>query len=220
MTDQTHRGAAIPYNGAVRTVATVPAARPGAGARGAQAAALRATSPSFTRHERQQILRKTAEILRVGSRKGRVRAPLPSRRSRVSVPLLKGLVSRGRPRACDVYSLAGQLAIQRRRRQTYALRYHAAGQGAAQDLTIPRATPVREAVISAITLASITRSTWCQPQDRRPAIATNNRVVLSNPRSSRLLTALALWPTLTKRACRRRCCPIVTGNPPHHGAMP
>ena len=110
-----------PYNGAV--VGTVPAARP-EHVREAFAKA-KAFKPKLTRYERQQILLKTADLL--AARKEEFARIITAESG---LCWKDSLYEAGR--AYDVYSFAGQLTIQRRRRDL-CLRHLSAGQ-AAQDL--------------------------------------------------------------------------------------
>ena len=90
-----------PYTGAV--VGTVPAARP-EHVRDAFAIA-KAFKPKLTRYERQQILQRTAEILR-----DRARGDSPAS-SRPSPGCAEGLALRGRPRLRRLFASPAQLTI-------------------------------------------------------------------------------------------------------------
>jgi putative phosphonoacetaldehyde dehydrogenase len=183
-----------PYTGA--TVGTVPAATP---AHVAEAFRLGyAYKPKLTRWERQKILLRTAELL---AQEREAIATLISMES--GLCLKDAFYEVGR--ACDVYSLAGQLAI-RDDGEVYAcdITQH----GKARRIYTSR-TPVR-GVISAITpfnhpLNMISHKV-------APAIATNNRVV-AKPTELTPLTALVLADLLYEAGLPAEMLSIVTGNP-------
>ena len=162
-----------PYTGAV--VGTVPAARP-EHVREAFAKA-NAYKPKLTRYERQQIL--LAHRRAAAPRRKEEFARLITAES--GLCLKDSLYEVGR--AYDVYSFAGQLGDQGRRRDLL-LRHHPARQ-AAQDLHA-RASRCC-GVISAIT--PFNHPLNMVAHKLAPAIATNNRVVLK-PTELTPLTAL------------------------------
>jgi phosphonoacetaldehyde dehydrogenase len=183
-----------PYDGAI--VGTVPAAGPehvrAAFAKGA------AFKPKLSRYERQQILLRTADLLR--ERKEEF-ARLITAES--GLCWKDSLYEAGR--AYDVYSFAGQLTIkddgeiyscdvspQAKMRKIFTLR-----------------TPLR-GVISAIT--PFNHPLNMVSHKIAPAIATNNRVVLK-PTELTPLTALALADVLYEAGLPPEMLSVVTGNP-------
>ncbi len=183
-----------PYNGAV--VGTVPAAR-GEHVRAAFAKAA-AYKPKLTRYERQQILLRTAELLR--DRKEEFARIITAESGLCWKDLLYEA-----GRAYDVYSFAGQLAIlddgeiyscdispQSKMRKIFTMR-----------------TPLR-GVISAIT--PFNHPLNMVSHKLAPAIATNNRVVLK-PTELTPLTALALADVLYEAGLPPEMLSVVTGNP-------
>src|SRR5215208_4059289 len=183
-----------PYNGAV--VGTVPAAR----AEHVRAAFAKAAAfkPKLTRYERQQILLRTAELLR--DRKEDF-ARLITAES--GLCWKDSLYEAGR--AYDVYSFAGQLTIlddgeiyscdispQAKLRKIFTMRMPLNG------------------VISAIT--PFNHPLNMVSHKLAPAIATNNRVVLK-PTELTPLTALALADVLYEAGLPPEMLSVVTGNP-------
>src|SRR5499426_1587814 len=183
-----------PYTGEI--VGTVPAATP---AQVAEAFRLGyAYKPKLTRWERQKILLRTAELL---AERREVIATLISMES--GLCLKDSLYEVGR--ACDVYGLAGQLAI-RDDSEVYAcdITQH----GKARRIYTSR-TPVR-GVISAIT--PFNHPLNMISHKIAPAIATNNRVV-AKPTELTPLTALVLADVLYEAGLPGEMLSIVTGNP-------
>jgi phosphonoacetaldehyde dehydrogenase len=183
-----------PYTGAI--VGTVPAAT---SAQVAEAFRLGyAYKPKLTRWERQKILLRTAELL---AQKREALATLISMES--GLCLKDALYEVGR--ACDVYTLAGQLAI-RDDSEVYAcdITQH----GKARRIYTSR-TPVR-GVISAIT--PFNHPLNMISHKIAPAIATNNRVV-AKPTELTPLTALMLADILYEAGLPAEMLSIVTGNP-------
>jgi phosphonoacetaldehyde dehydrogenase len=183
-----------PYTGA--TVGTVPAATP---AHVAEAFRLGyAYKPKLTRWERQKILLRTAELL---AQEREAIATLISMES--GLCLKDAFYEVGR--ACDVYTLAGQLAI-RDDSEVYAcdITQH----GKARRIYTSR-TPVR-GVISAIT--PFNHPLNMISHKIAPAIATNNRVV-AKPTELTPLTALVLADLLYEAGLPAEMLSIVTGNP-------
>lgn len=183
-----------PYTNKV--VGTVPAARQ-EHVRNAFAKAS-AFRPKLTRYERQQILLKTADIL--VSRKGDFARLITAE---------TGLCWRDSQyevgRACDVFSLAGQLAILDDG-ETFSC--DISPQGKARKIFSTRVPLL--GVISAITpfnhpLNSVSHKI-------APAIATNNRTVLK-PTELTPLTALALADVLYEAGLPPEMLSVVTGNP-------
>ena len=183
-----------PYNGAV--VGTVPAARAehvrAAFAKGA------AYKSKLTRYERQQILLRTADLLR--DRKEDFARIITAESG---LCWKNSLYEAGR--AYDVYSFAGQLTIkddgeiyscdispQSKMRKIFTMR-----------------TPLR-GVISAIT--PFNHPLNMVSHKLAPAIATNNRVVLK-PTELTPLTALALADVLYEAGLPPEMLSVVTGNP-------
>jgi putative phosphonoacetaldehyde dehydrogenase len=183
-----------PYNGAV--VGTVPAAR-AEHVRDAFAKAA-AYKPKLTRYERQQILLRTAELLR--DRKEEFARIITAESG---LCWKDSLYEAGR--AYDVYSFAGQLTIkddgeiyscdispQSKMRKIFTMRM-----------------PLR-GVISAIT--PFNHPLNMVSHKLAPAIATNNRVVLK-PTELTPLTALALADVLYEAGLPPEMLSVVTGNP-------
>lgn len=183
-----------PYTGAV--IGTVPASRP-EHVRAAFAKA-RAFKPNLTRYERQRILLGTAEAL--AARKREI-AHLITAES--GLCLKDSLYEVGR--ACDVFSLAGQLAINDDG-EIYAcdVTHH----GKARKIYTTR-VPLR-GVISAIT--PFNHPLNMVAHKLAPAIATNNRVVLK-PTELTPLTALLLADILYEAGLPPEMLSVVTGNP-------
>jgi putative phosphonoacetaldehyde dehydrogenase len=183
-----------PYTGSI--VGTVPAATP---AQVAEAFRLGyAYKPKLTRWERQKILLRTAELL---AEKREAIATLISMES--GLCLKDALYEVGR--ACDVYMLAGQLAI-RDDSEVYAcdITQH----GKARRIYTSR-TPMR-GVISAIT--PFNHPLNMISHKIAPAIATNNRVV-AKPTELTPLTALMLADLLYEAGLPAEMLSVVTGNP-------
>jgi putative phosphonoacetaldehyde dehydrogenase len=183
-----------PFTGEV--VGTVPAATP---AQVAEAFRLgEAYKPRLTRWERQKILLRTAELL---AERREAIASLISMES--GLCLKDALYEVGR--ACDVYGLAGQLAI-RDDSEVYAcdITQH----GKARRIYTSRA-PVR-GVISAIT--PFNHPLNMISHKIAPAIATNNRVV-AKPTELTPLTALVLADLIYEAGLPPEMLSIVTGNP-------
>ncbi|NEV01115.1 phosphonoacetaldehyde dehydrogenase [Bradyrhizobium uaiense] len=183
-----------PYTNKV--VGTVPAARP-EHARSAFAKAA-AFKPKLTRYERQRILLRTAEIL--AGRKEEF-ARLIAAES--GLCWKDSLYEAGR--AYDVYSFAGQLAIQDDG-ETFSC--DISPQGKARKIFTTR-TPLLGA-ISAIT--PFNHPLNMVSHKIAPAIATNNRVVLK-PTELTPLTALALADVLYEAGLPPEMLSVVTGNP-------
>jgi phosphonoacetaldehyde dehydrogenase len=183
-----------PYTNAV--AGTVPAARP-EHVREAFAKA-KAFKPKLTRYERQQILLRTAEMLR--DRKEEF-ARLITAES--GLCWKDSLYEAGR--AYDVYSFAGQLAI-RDDGEVYSC--DISPQGKARKIFTTR-QPLG-GVISAIT--PFNHPLNMVSHKIAPAIATNNRVVLK-PTELTPLTALALADVLYEAGLPPEMLSVVTGNP-------
>jgi phosphonoacetaldehyde dehydrogenase len=183
-----------PYTGDI--VGTVPAASP---AQVAEAFRLGyAYKPKLTRYDRQKILMRTAEIL--AGRRQEI-AHLITCES--GLCLKDSLYEVGR--ACDVYMLAGQLAI-RDDSEVYAC--DITPHGKARRIYTSR-TPVR-GCISAIT--PFNHPLNMISHKIAPAIATNNRVV-AKPTELTPLTALVLADVLYEAGLPGEMLSIVTGNP-------
>ncbi|MBR0894619.1 phosphonoacetaldehyde dehydrogenase [Bradyrhizobium tropiciagri] len=183
-----------PYTNKV--VGTVPAARP-EHVRSAFAKAA-AFKPKLTRYERQRILLRTAELL--AGRKEEF-ARLITAES--GLCWKDSLYEAGR--AYDVYSFAGQLAIQDDG-ETFSC--DISPQGKARKIFTTR-TPLLGA-ISAIT--PFNHPLNMVSHKIAPAIATNNRVVLK-PTELTPLTALALADVLYEAGLPPEMLSVVTGNP-------
>jgi putative phosphonoacetaldehyde dehydrogenase len=183
-----------PFTGEV--VGTVPAATP---AQVAEAFRLgEAYKPRLTRWERQKILLRTAELL---AERREAIATLISMESGLCLKDALYEVAR----ACDVYGLAGQLAI-RDDSEVYAcdITQH----GKARRIYTSRA-PVR-GVISAIT--PFNHPLNMISHKIAPAIATNNRVV-AKPTELTPLTALVLADLIYEAGLPPEMLSIVTGSP-------
>jgi putative phosphonoacetaldehyde dehydrogenase len=183
-----------PYNGAV--VGTVPAARP-EHVRAAFAKA-KAFKPKLTRYERQQILLRTADLLR--DRKEQFARIITAESG---LCWKDSLYEAGR--AYDVYSFAGQLTI-KDDGETYAC--DISPQGKQRKIFTTR-MPLG-GVISAIT--PFNHPLNMVSHKLAPAIATNNRVVLK-PTELTPLTALALADVLYEAGLPPEMLSVVTGNP-------
>lgn len=183
-----------PYNGAV--VGTVPAARPEHVREAFKKAA--AYKPKLTRYERQQILLRTADLLR--DRKEDFARIITAESG---LCWKDSLYEAGR--AYDVYSFAGQLTI-KDDGETYSC--DISPQGKARKIFTMR-QPLR-GVISAIT--PFNHPLNMVSHKIAPAIATNNRVVLK-PTELTPLTALALADVLYEAGLPPEMLSVVTGNP-------
>jgi phosphonoacetaldehyde dehydrogenase len=183
-----------PYDGSL--VGTVPAARP-EHVRAAFAAA-KAFKPKLTRFERQQILQKTAELLR-DQREAFARII-----SSESGLCWKDAIYES-TRAYDVWSFAAQLTV-RDDGESYAC--DISPNGKARRIHTLR-TPLL-GVISAIT--PFNHPLNMVSHKLAPAIATNNRVVLK-PTELTPLTALALADVLYQAGLPPEMLSVVTGNP-------
>ncbi|HEX2335615.1 MAG TPA: phosphonoacetaldehyde dehydrogenase, partial [Hyphomicrobiaceae bacterium] len=183
-----------PYTGSI--VATVPAANP---AQVAEAFKIgHAYKAKLTRYERQKILMRTAEIL--AQRRDEL-AVLMTMES--GLCLKDSLYEVGR--ACDVYMLAGQMAI-RDDSEIYAC--DITPNGKARRIYTSR-MPVL-GCISAIT--PFNHPLNMISHKIAPAIATNNRVV-AKPTELTPLTALVLADVLYAAGLPTEMLSIVTGNP-------
>ncbi|MFZ0852110.1 MAG: phosphonoacetaldehyde dehydrogenase [Hyphomicrobiaceae bacterium] len=183
-----------PYTGSL--VATVPAANP---AQVAEAFKIgHAYKAKLTRYERQKILLRTAEIL--AQRRDEL-AVLMTMES--GLCLKDSLYEVGR--ACDVYMLAGQMAI-RDDSEIYAC--DITPNGKARRIYTSR-MPVL-GCISAIT--PFNHPLNMISHKIAPAIATNNRVV-AKPTELTPLTALLLADVLYAAGLPPEMLSIVTGNP-------
>ena len=183
-----------PYTGSI--VATVPAANP---AQVAEAFKIgHAYKAKLTRYERQKILMRTAEIL--AQRRDEL-AVLMTMES--GLCLKDSLYEVGR--ACDVYMLAGQMAI-RDDSEIYAC--DITPNGKARRIYTSR-LPVL-GCISAIT--PFNHPLNMISHKIAPAIATNNRVV-AKPTELTPLTALVLADVLYAAGLPPEMLSIVTGNP-------
>ncbi len=187
-----------PYNGAV--VGTVPAAQPHH-VREAFAKAA-AYKPKLTRYERQQILLRTADLLR--DRKEDFARIITAESGLCWKDSLYEA-----SRAYDVYSFAGQLTI-KDDGEIYSC--DVSPQGKARKIFTMR-TPLR-GVISAIT--PFNHPLNMVSHKLAPAIATNNRVVLK-PTELTPLTALALADVLYEAGLPPEMLSVVTGNPASMG---
>ncbi len=183
-----------PYNGAV--VGTIPAARPEHVREAFKKAA--AYKPKLTRYERQQILLRTADLLR--DRKEDFARIITAESG---LCWKDSLYEAGR--AYDVYSFAGQLCI-KDDGETYSC--DISPQGKARKIFTLR-QPLR-GVISAIT--PFNHPLNMVSHKIAPAIATNNRVVLK-PTELTPLTALALADVLYEAGLPPEMLSVVTGNP-------
>jgi phosphonoacetaldehyde dehydrogenase len=183
-----------PYDGSL--VGTVPAARPEQ-VREAFAMA-KAFKPNLSRYQRQQVLQKTAELLR--DRKEDF-ARLISAESGLC---WKDALYES-SRAYDVWSFAAQLSV-RDDGESYAC--DISPNGKARRIHTLR-TPLL-GVISAIT--PFNHPLNMVSHKLAPAIATNNRVVLK-PTELTPLTALALADVLYEAGLPPEMLSVVTGNP-------
>ncbi len=183
-----------PYTGQV--VGTVPAARP-EHVREAFASA-RAFKPRLTRYERQQILLRTAEMLR--DRKEEFARLITAE---FGLCWKDSLYEASR--AYDVYSFAAQLTILDDG-ETYSCDISPMGK---QRKIFTTRVPLM-GVISAIT--PFNHPLNMVSHKIAPAIATNNRMVLK-PTEQTPLTALALADVLYEAGLPPEMLSVVTGNP-------
>jgi putative phosphonoacetaldehyde dehydrogenase len=183
-----------PYNGEL--VGTVPAARP-EHVRAAFAAG-QAFNAKLSRYQRQQILLRTAELLR--ERKEEFARLITAESGLCWKDSLYEA-----SRAYDVYSFAGQLTI-RDDGETYSC--DISPQGKARKIFTLR-QPLN-GVIAAIT--PFNHPLNMVSHKVAPAIATNNRVVLK-PTELTPLTALALADVLYEAGLPPEMLSVVTGNP-------
>lgn len=183
-----------PYTNAV--VGTIPAGRP-EHVREAFAKA-RAFKPKLTRYERQQILLKTAELLR--ARKEEFARLITAESGLCWKDSLYEA-----SRAYDVYSFAGQLTI-KDDGEVYSCDISPQGK---QRKIFTMRVPLM-GVISAIT--PFNHPLNMVSHKIAPAIATNNRVVLK-PTELTPLTALALADVLYEAGLPPEMLSVVTGNP-------
>ena len=183
-----------PYDGSL--VGTVPAARP-EHVREAFAKA-RAFKPKLSRYQRQQILQKTAELLR--DRKDSFARVISSE----SGLCWKDALYES-SRAYDVWSFAAQLTV-KDDGEAYAC--DISPNGKARRIQTMR-TPLL-GVISAIT--PFNHPLNMVSHKLAPAIATNNRIVLK-PTELTPLTALALADVLYEAGLPPEMLSVVTGNP-------
>ena len=183
-----------PYSGAL--VGTVPAARPEHVSRAFAAA--KGFRPALSRYQRQRILLDTAEALASG--KDAI-ARLITAES--GLCLKDSLYEVGR--ACDVFSLTGQLAIND---DGQSLACDITAHGKARRIHTMRVPLL--GVISAIT--PFNHPLNMVAHKLAPAIATNNRVVLK-PTELTPLTALLLADILYEAGLPAEMLSVVTGNP-------
>ncbi len=187
-----------PYNNQV--VGTVPSARP-EHVREAFAKA-RAFKPKLTRYERQQILMRTAEILR--DRKEEFARLITAESGLCWKDSLYEA-----SRAYDVWSFAGQLSI-RDDGETFSCDISPNGK---QRKIFTQRMPLL-GVISAIT--PFNHPLNMVSHKLAPAIATNNRLVLK-PTELTPLTALKLADVLYEAGLPPEMLSVVTGNPASMG---
>ncbi len=156
----------------------------------------------LTRHERQRILLRTAEVL-------------AARRQDLGALITAELgISRKDSdyevgRACDVFTLAGQLCI------------HDDGQSFACDITphgkTRRIFTLREPLTAIAAITPFNHPLNMVAHKLAPAIATNNCVVLK-PAEATPLTALALADILYEAGLPPEMLSVVTGSPAGIGA--
>ena len=187
-----------PYNNQI--VGTVPSARP-EHVREAFAKA-RAFKPKLTRYERQQILMRTAEILR--DRKEEFARLITAESGLCWKDSLYEA-----SRAYDVWSFAGQLSI-RDDGETFSCDISPNGK---QRKIFTQRMPLL-GVISAIT--PFNHPLNMVSHKLAPAIATNNRLVLK-PTELTPLTALRLADVLYEAGLPPEMLSVVTGNPASMG---
>lgn len=183
-----------PYDGSL--VGTVPAARAEHVREAFRSA--RAFKPGLTRYERQQILQRTAELLRARREKfARLIV------AETGLCWKDGLYEASR--AYDVWSFAAQLTI-RDDGEIYAC--DISPMGKARKIFTTRVPLL--GVVSAIT--PFNHPLNMVSHKLAPAIATNNRVVLK-PTELTPLTALALADVLYEAGLPPEMLSVVTGNP-------
>jgi len=183
-----------PYDGSL--VGTVPMARPEHVREAFQAA--RAFKPALTRYERQQILQRTAELLR--DRREKFARLIVAE---TGLCWKDGLYEASR--AYDVWSFAAQLTI-KDDGEIYAC--DISPMGKARKIFTTRVPLL--GVVSAIT--PFNHPLNMVSHKLAPAIATNNRVVLK-PTELTPLTALALADVLYEAGLPPEMLSVVTGNP-------
>jgi phosphonoacetaldehyde dehydrogenase len=187
-----------PYSG--QLVGTVPAADPKQVAQAFRKAM--SFKPVLSRYERQKILFRVAELL--ASRKDQIARLITSESG---LCLKDSLYEVGR--ACDVYTLAGQMSI-KDDGEIYACDITPHGK-ARRIFTKREPLP---GVISAIT--PFNHPLNMISHKLAPAIATNNRVV-AKPTDLTPLTALLLADVLYEAGLPPEMVSIVTGNPASMG---
>ncbi|HSX54013.1 MAG TPA: phosphonoacetaldehyde dehydrogenase [Sphingomonas sp.] len=183
-----------PYDGSL--VGTVPAAREEHVREAFRSA--RAFKPALTRYERQQILQRTAELLR--ERREKFARLIVAE---TGLCWKDGLYEASR--AYDVWSFAAQLTI-RDDGEIYAC--DISPMGKARKIFTTRVPLL--GVVSAIT--PFNHPLNMVSHKLAPAIATNNRVVLK-PTELTPLTALALADVLYEAGLPPEMLSVVTGNP-------
>lgn len=183
-----------PYDGSL--VGTVPAARAEHVREAFRSA--RAFKPALTRYERQQILQRTAELLR--DRREKFARLIVAE---TGLCWKDGLYEASR--AYDVWSFAAQLTI-RDDGEIYAC--DISPMGKARKIFTTRVPLL--GVVSAIT--PFNHPLNMVSHKLAPAIATNNRVVLK-PTELTPLTALALADVLYEAGLPPEMLSVVTGNP-------
>ncbi len=183
-----------PYDGSL--VGTVPMARPEHVREAFQAA--KAFKPALTRYERQQILQRTAELLR--ERREKFARLIVAE---TGLCWKDGLYEASR--AYDVWSFAAQLTI-KDDGEIYAC--DISPMGKARKIFTTRVPLL--GVVSAIT--PFNHPLNMVSHKLAPAIATNNRVVLK-PTELTPLTALALADVLYEAGLPPEMLSVVTGNP-------
>ena len=182
-----------PYTGAV--VGTVPAGTADHARRAFAAAA--AYRPVLTRHERQAILFRTAEL--IGERREEIAHWLTLE---LGISMAHSLYETSR--ACDVFMLAGQLAI---RDDGQVFSCDVTPNGKARRIFTMR-EPVR--AISAIT--PFNHPLNMVAHKVAPAVATNNCIVCT-PTELTPLTALTLADILDEAGLPPQMFQVVTGRP-------
>jgi len=182
-----------PYTGAV--VGTVPAGKADHARRAFAAAA--AYRPVLTRHERQAILFRTAEL--IGERREEIARWLTLE---LGISMAHSLYETSR--ACDVFMLAGQLAI---RDDGQVFSCDVTPNGKARRIFTMR-EPVR--AISAIT--PFNHPLNMVAHKVAPAVATNNCMVCK-PTELTPLTALTLADILYEAGLPPQMFQVVTGRP-------
>jgi len=183
-----------PYDGSL--VGTVPAARAEHVREAFRSA--RAFRPALTRYERQQILQRTAELLR--ERREKFARLIVAE---TGLSWKDGLYEASR--AYDVWSFSAQLTI-RDDGEIYAC--DVSPMGKARKIFTTRVPLL--GVVSAIT--PFNHPLNMVSHKLAPAIATNNRIVLK-PTELTPLTALALADVLYEAGLPPEMLSVVTGNP-------